>query len=118
MIGRIIRLVLVALVLLAAYRTGQVSLDHYRFSDEVDRVAQRAVRTTEAEVREAVAQAATRFHIPVKADDVAIRIQAEHVYVDLAYIRTIEILPRYHYPWRFEVHAHGWVVPSGGVPRR
>jgi hypothetical protein len=118
MMARLIRLVLVALVLLAVYRTGQVSLDHYRFSDQVDRIAQRSVRTTEPEVRVAVADAAARFRIPVNVDDVAVRLQAEHVYIDLAYTRTIEILPRYHYPWRFEVHAHGWVVPSGGVPQR
>lgn len=118
MIGRLIRLVLVVLVLLGAWRIGQVSLAHYRFADEVDLIAQRGVRTSEPEVRAAVSDAATRFGIPVTADDVAIRIQAEHVYVDLAYIRQVEILPRYRYPWRFEVHAHGWVVPSGGVPRR
>jgi hypothetical protein len=115
--GRIIRLVIVALVLLAAWRSGQVFMAHYRFSDEVDTIAERGVRTDDAAVRGAVNEAAGRFGIPVKIDDVAIRLQGEHVYIDLTYVQSIEILPRYRLPWTFEVHAHGWEVPSGGMKK-
>ena len=113
--GRIIRLAIVAVLLLGGWRTGQAYLAHYKFSDEVDQIAERGVRTDDESVRGAVNEAAGRFGIPLNAAAVNVRLQGEHVYIDLAYTRQIEFLPRYRYPWKFEVHAHGWEVPSGGL---
>ncbi len=115
MIARLIRIGLAALLVFAAFRVGQSFLAHYTFADEIDQIAQRGVRTDEEEVRAAVAEAATRLGAPVDPARVAVRVQGEHVYIDLRYTRAIEILPRVTYPWEFEVNAHGWVVPSGGV---
>jgi len=113
MLGRLIRVAIAILLVLAVVRAGEAFLAHYRFSDAVDLIAERGVRTDEAAVRAAVADAVSRFGVPVNLDQVAVRIQPEHVYIDIAYTRPIEVLPRYRYPWRFEVHAHGWIVPSG-----
>jgi hypothetical protein len=65
-----------------------------------------------------VVDAATRLEIPIDPDRVSVRLQGEHVYVDLKYSRAVEVLPGYRRPWDFEVSAHGWVVPSGRVRRR
>ena len=118
MLGRLIRIALAALVIFASWRVGQAYLAHYRFSDEVSRIAQRGVHTDEAEVRAAVDEAADRLGIPVDPGKVAVRLAGEHVYVDLRYTRTIEVLPRYTYPWEFSVSAHGWVVPMGGFKKQ
>jgi hypothetical protein len=118
MIGRIIRLAIVALVLLAAWRVGQAYMAHYKFADEVDQIAQTGVRTSEEEVRGAVLEAGKRYAIPVQAGQISVRLQGEHVYIDLRYSRPIEVLPRYTYVWPFSVEAHGWIVPSGGIQKK
>jgi hypothetical protein len=119
MIGRLIRLAVTALLLLAVWRMGQAYFAHYQFTDELEQIASRGVRTDEAEVRGAVAEAAGRLGIPAGADGVQVRVGGEHVYIDVRYTRPIELLPRYRYPWSFSASVHGWVLPSGGIqPRR
>jgi hypothetical protein len=115
MISRLIRIGLAAIFVFAAIRVGQSFMAHYTFADEIDQIAQRGVRTDEEEVRSAIAEAAARLNTAVDPAKVAVRVQGEHVYIDLRYTRAIEVLPRLTYPWEFEVNAHGWVVPSGGV---
>jgi hypothetical protein len=118
MIGRIIRLVIVVLVLFAAWRVGQAYVAHYKFADEVDQIAQTGVRSNEEDIRGAVVSAAKMYTIPVDPELVSVRLQGEHVYIDLRYTRSIEVLPRYVYPWKFSVEAHGWIVPSGGAGKK
>ena len=118
MIGRVFRLGITALVLLAVWRLGDAYLAHYRFADEVDRIAARGVRTDEAEVRAAVAEAAARLHMPVDPASAQVRVEADHVYIEIRYTRPVELLPRYRRPWTFSVSAHGWVLPVGGLQRR
>jgi hypothetical protein len=114
MIGRLIRLIIVVLVVLAVGRIGSAYLAHYKFDDQVSQIAQRAAsQSGEAEVREAVVDAATRLEIPLDPEQLSVRRQGEHVYIDLHYTRPIEVLPRYLYPWRFSVSADGWILGSG-----
>ena len=118
MLGRLIRLVIAGLLLFASYRIGQVYVAHYAFTDEVAQIAERGVRTDDAEVRGAVVEAATRLRIPLDPDRVNVRLLGEHVYVDLRYSRAVEILPGFRRPWNFDVSAHGWVVASGGFRKK
>jgi hypothetical protein len=114
MIGRLIRLIILVLVVLAAGRIGSAYLAHYKFDDQVSQIAQRAAAlSTEVDVRTAVVDAARALDIPLDPEQVAIRFQGEHVYIDLHYTRPVEVFPRYVYPWRFSVSAHGWVLGSG-----
>jgi hypothetical protein len=115
MLGRLFRFAIAALLLFATYRIGQAYTAHYRFTDEVDRIAQRGVRTDDADVRAAIAEAATRLQIPIEPDRVNIRLVGDHVYVDLQYSRKVEILPGYRRPWDFAVSVHGWIIPTGGL---
>jgi hypothetical protein len=118
MLGRLFRVAIVALLLFACYRIGQAYMAHYAFSDEVALIAQRGVQTDDAEVRAAVIEAATRLRIPIDPDRVNIRLVGDHVYIDLRYTRAVAVLPGYRRPWDFEVSAHGWTVPSGGIHKK
>ena len=118
MLGRLFRVAIAALLLFAGYRIGQAYIAHYAFTDEVDRIAQRGVRTDDTAVRAAVVEAATRLNIPIDPEHVNVRLDGDNVYVDLRYSRAVEILPGYRRPWEFEVSVHGWIVPSGGIRKR
>ena len=118
MLGRLFRVAIAALLLFAGYRIGQGYIAHYAFADEVDRIAQRGVRTDDAAVRAAVVEAAIRLRIPIDPNRVDVRLDGDHVYVDLRYSRAVEVLPGYRRPWEFEVSVHGWIVPSGGIQKK
>lgn len=118
MLGRIIRLAIVVLLLLAAFRVGQAYKTHYVFADEVDQLARSGARTEEGQVRDAIMEAAARLRVPLEPERLHVRVQPDHVYVDLDYTRAIEVLPGYRRPWVFDVSAHGWIVPSGGIRKR
>ena len=47
-----------------------------------------------------------KFHqVPVKIEDVEVRRTDSHLLVNVSYDERIELLPRYFYPWRFNVNV-------------
>ena len=117
---RIIRLVVVICLLWAAWHAGVAAWRQFRFSNEVEQIAQFGADREENAVRAAVVGAAARFGLPVTEKDVRIRrtVQPPELYIDVSYTVPIEILPRYTYPWTFTSSAHGWFIPGGRAPLR
>jgi len=113
--GRLIRLVVVAALLWAAWHAGMAAWQQFQFTDEVDKIAQFGPDKDVGSVRAAVLEAAARLRLPVTAKDVRIRQEARpaSLFIDVTYTSPIEVLPRFFYPWTFTVSAHGWFVPGG-----
>ncbi len=119
MISRLIKLVIAVLFLYAAWQVGTAYWQHYRLDDKVQQVAQFDVDKDEETIRARILDEAGRLGIPVQAERVAVRKQAEHLYIDVWYTRQIELLPRLRKPWNFTISAHGWFVPGGKMaPKR
>jgi len=118
--GRIIRLAVVFCLVWAAWHAGWAAWQQFKFSNEIDQIAQFGADRDEDAVRTAVVTAAAKFGLPVTGKDVRIRRQAQpaDLYIDVSYTVPIEILPRYRYPWTFTASAHGWFVPGGRTPLR
>ncbi len=116
--GRIIRLLVVAAIAWAAWHAGVAAWNQFRFSDDVEKIAQFGPDRDAGSVMAAVLEAAGRYDLPVTEKDVRIRQQARaaEVYIDVSYTVKVEILPRFEYPWTFATSAHGWFVPGGRVP--
>jgi hypothetical protein len=118
--GRIIKLVVVICVVWAAWHAGMAAWQQFRFSNDVDQIAQFGADKPEDVVRAAVLSAAAKSGLPVTEKDVRIRRTAQppDLYIDVSYTVQVEILPRYRYPWTFNASAHGWFVPGGRAPLR
>jgi hypothetical protein len=114
-VGRLIRYIIVALILWAAWHVGMAQWRQFQFQDAVSEVAQFGVDRDENAVRDAVTSAAARLGVPLAPERLAIRREADHLYIDIQYTVPLELLPRYRYPWTFTVSAHGWFVPGGRV---
>jgi hypothetical protein len=113
--GRLIRLIVIAAIAWAAWHAGLAAWQQFRFSNDVDNIAQFGPDKDVDSVMDAVLDAASKYQLPVKDKDVRIRRQERpsELYIDLSYTKPVEILPRYFYPWTFSVSAHGWFVPGG-----
>jgi hypothetical protein len=118
--GRIIRLLVVAAIAWAAWHAGLAAWNQFRFSDDVEKIAQFGPDKDAGSVLAAVLEAAARYDLPVAESNVRIRQQDRpaELYIDVSYTVKIEILPRVEYPWTFTSSAHGWFVPGGRAPLR
>jgi hypothetical protein len=118
--GRIIRLLVVAAIAWAAWHAGMAAWNQFRFSDEVEKIAQFGPDKDAGSVLGAVLEAAARYDLPVAEADVKIRQNQRpaELYIDVSYTVNVEVLPRFFYPWTFTVAAHGWFVAGGRAPLR
>jgi hypothetical protein len=97
----LIRLAIAAFIANAVWRVGSEYLTFYRFKDDV-RNAATFRQGTEADLRLKIEQLAANFDVPL--DDDALKISSdENKTVDIAisYVKPIEVLPGYEYPWPF-----------------
>ena len=106
----LIRLIIAALIVHATWRAGTVYLRHYQFKDGVEQTAQFSRGRSDAEIRDQVVELAKFHQVPVKLEDVEVRRTDNHTLVDVSYDERIELLPRYFYPWRFNVNVDAFTL--------
>jgi hypothetical protein len=115
MLHLVIRLTLLALVAHAGWRLGAEYLTHYRFRDAVRQATLTGDRT-QAGLRRAVLDAAARFEVPLAEETLVVRLDERHTLVSGVYVKPIEILPRYEYPWTFNWAVETYGAPQAGPP--
>src|SRR5919108_3893941 len=102
----LLKLILVAAVLHATWRIGGAYWDHYRFEDNVREAAQFSQRATAADISARVLALAEEMNIPLSADDLTVSRDQHHVTVDAAYVRDVEVLPKWTRRWEFSIHVN------------
>jgi hypothetical protein len=111
MLSKLIRLAIVVLVLYAAWHAGSAFWVFYHFEDAVQEVAQFGGNSTDAEVRAKVMKLAGDFGVPLKPEGVDVRKTQAKLFIDASYDTTIQLLPRYYYPWSFKASVSAWIRP-------
>ena len=106
----LVRLVIAALVLHATFRAGTVYLRHYQYRDSVEQTALFSQRRSDAEIRDQVVELAKFHRVPVKVEDVQVNRTESHLLVNVSYDERIELLPRYFYPWRFNLNVNSLII--------
>ena len=113
----IIRLIIFGLVILGTVRTGAVYWRHFQFRDGVQQTAQFSSGRSDADIRLQVEEIAKAYEIPLDPERVTVRRVDNHTLIDASYDSRIEILPRYFYPWRFNVNVDAFtLVPKEATP--
>lgn len=108
----LIKLVIVVLVLHATYRVGAAYMAYYKFEDALRNVALFGQGQSEQELRDRALQVASTLQIPVKREQIAVRRDPAHTYIDASYTTDIEILPTYRYPWEFKASVETLIVSA------
>ena len=106
----LIKLLVAGAVIHASWRTGNAYWTYYQFRDEVQAAAQFGGNHSDREVHARVVEIASRLQVPVTDEQISVRREQNHTFIDLAYVDRIEILPRYVYPWEFKVSVDAWTV--------
>lgn len=105
MIKLILKLAVVALLANASWRVGSAYVAHYKFMDSVQQAALFRGNKTDDVLRQRIFELASDFDIPVTDGDVTLTTLEHHTVVDGDYVRIIEIVPGYKYPWEFTFHV-------------
>jgi len=109
-VGTIIKLALVGLVLHATWKVGPVYLSYQEFKDTLEVTARAHRERPEAEIVDRVMELARSLEIPIDREAVRVRKAVEHTYVDVTYTQDLELLPRFTYPWTFDIHLDVWSI--------
>lgn len=108
----LLRLVVFLLLAHALYRFVPPYWHYYQFKDAVRETALYSHGRADAEVVDRVMELAGQYSVPLEREQVQVSQQAQHTYIDAAWIENIEFLPTWRYPWQFEVNADVWHVPG------
>lgn len=104
----LVKLGLTALVLNAVWQLGSAYWTYYQFRDAVQDVAEFSADKSQTVVEGRVRELADRLEIPLAPEHVHVKKEQTHTYIDASYVQKIELLPRYPYPWQFNVSVDGW----------
>ena len=96
----LVKLSIVALLANAIFKVGQEYLTYVQFRDAV-RDAAMFKATNDDELRRRIMDLSADFDIPLSEDDLNIRREERHVFVEGSYKKEIEVAPRLEYPWPF-----------------
>ena len=110
MIRLFLKLVIAAFIANAAWRIGTEYITHYKFRDAVREAAMYRNRNDD-DLRQRVLALASEFDLPLTDDQVTIRDEERHTVVEGWYVKPIELLPGYLYPWRFV-----WAIDAYAMP--
>jgi hypothetical protein len=102
MIRALVKLALAALIVNAAWRVGSAYATHLKFRDAVREAATYDL-SGEADLRQKILNLAEQFDIPLDDDALKIKIEDQQTIVEGSYVRPIQLLPSYEYPWPFQL---------------
>jgi hypothetical protein len=103
LIKTLIKLAILFAIGHAAYKAVPAYWHYVQFRDEVTEVARFSGGKTENDIRERIAKLIERHDLPLDASEVAIEPGRSSTAIDASYQQQIEVLPKYFYPWKFDV---------------
>jgi hypothetical protein len=101
----VIKLIVVALVLNAAYRLGSAYWTHYEFQDSIQQIAQFSERTAPEELKTKILEQAATLGVPIAADNLTVVRGNRRIDIDGNYFRDLELVPRFKRHWDFTIHV-------------
>ena len=103
MLKTVIKLLVAAVILNAAWRVGSTFLTYYRFEDRLQEVAQFGGSRPVAEVREQAVKVSKELDVPIEPDAIVVRKTDREIFIDASYVDQLQVFPSYYYPWEFKL---------------
>ena len=97
----LIKLLIVAAVMHACWKSGAAYWRYYMLQDGAQAAALFSGTQSPAEIHNRVIKIARDLDVPISPDNLEVRREPNHIYINTTYTEKIELLPRYFYPWEF-----------------
>jgi len=116
MVKTIIKLAVAALVVLACWRSANVTLRYFKFKDAVHEVVLFSNSKSDAQLQGRVMELARQFDIPIAEEDIEIKRVENRTMVHAVYTEQVELIPTKFFPWQFKVNVEAFNanMPSSG----
>jgi hypothetical protein len=111
--GKLIRLAIAALVLYGCWQAGSAQWDFFRLREAVRELALFSAEEGEEALRTKIVAEAAKAGIRIDPARVSITSTGDRTQIDVAYTRSVRLLPWYRYEWSFAFKAESWRVPGG-----
>ena len=114
----LIKLIIAAVVVNAAYRGGSTYLKYYQFKDETQQMILFGQAEQVGDLAKQILGEAAKRDVPLDADDVMVTREGTRTLAEVSYTENVEIFPRYFYPVSFSFNAEAYGVAGASGPPR
>ena len=116
----VIKLIIAAVLVNAAYQGGSVFLKYYQFKDETQQMILFGQAETVANLTRQILGEAMKRDVPLEEDGLTVSREGARTVAEVSYTESVEVFPRYFYPvdFSFSAEAFGVAGASGARPRR
>ena len=104
MVRTLLRLAVVALVANATWHLFGAYSPHYKFKDAAQYAAQYRGDLSDDALKDKILGLASQHDVPVGADDLSVTHEEAHTFVQVSYVRPVDLAPGFTYPWPFSFH--------------
>jgi hypothetical protein len=112
----VIKLLIAAVIINAAYRCGSVALRYYQFKDQVQQMVLFGQNESAGELTNQILAEAMRRDVPLESDGLSVNREGARSVADVSYTESVEVFPRFFYPVTFTFSAEAFGLagaPSG-----
>ena len=113
----LVKLAVFLLLAHALFRFVPPYWDHTRFVRELKETSVGWRESNDEEVRDLVFAMAQGRGLPVAREQINVRREREHLFVDVAYARPMELVPGSTYTWDFDAKVDTWMLTPQGRGR-
>jgi hypothetical protein len=114
----LIKLIIAAVLVNAAYQSGSVFLKYYQFKDETQQMILFGQAQTVTDLTSQILGEATKREIPLDEDGLSVTREGARTVAEVAYTDSVEVFPRYFYPVDFSFSAEAFGVAGASPIRR
>ena len=106
----VIKLIVAAALVNAAYRGGSVFLKYYQFKDETQQMVLFGQAEAVPDLTKQILGEATKRDVPIDDDGVTVTREGTRTLAEVAYTESVELFPRFSYPVDFSFSAEAYGV--------
>lgn len=114
----LIKLIIAALLVNAAYRSGTVFLKYYQFKDETQQMVLFGQAETVNGLTSQIAEEGMKRDVPLDDDGVMVTREGTRTVAEVTYTENVELFPRFLYPVNFSFSAEAYGVPGAAAAAR
>ncbi len=106
----LIKLAVLLLIGHALFRFVPPYWDHTQFVRELEETSIAWREYSDTEVRELVFAMAQGHSLPLEREQISVRRERDHLFVDVAYSRPMQLIPGSKYTWDFDSQVDTWML--------
>ncbi len=98
----IIKIVITLAILTACFQAGRYYFNNFQFEDAAQQRLLFETRASDADVVNIVMKLAAEYQLPLKDEDISVRMIGQDRVVEMEYTENVPLLPGvFTYPWKF-----------------